>query len=400
MKTPRPLASRLRKPLARSLLIALTTLSSAASAAIITFDSDTNAFIPLTTGDGGDAGTSSAWSPKYGGCLSVTNTNNWSWAARLQVEGGPLLEEMRTCMTNGGVILFDVIVDSAGLSEGDSVSPAIATSSGNGGQWDQEDDLPRITASEVATRPTIIHVSRNIMPNEPYTNSDGTLHLSAASSYFQFSFGRTDSTGVTTYYIDNVIIRPNGSPLFVPVAFKGETLSFAKDSEGFVSVGWEPTVSAAYDREFGGSLKTIVPSATADKSFWWLCRTPMRGKFLQKFNAAITTGGIIRYDLIAPAGTLAGNTPVVFAAQRVGNNAWTQASGNAIAADKVVPLEDGFEKFTVEFDFSALEFVRDNPYGFLGFGISRPTDAAGTSFHIDNVSVGSYDKADSAMKSK
>src|SRR5262245_8506408 len=108
---PRPSArpSRLSSRVLAALALSASALP-AFGAASLTFDTDAQ----------GISGSGTAWSSKFGGSVAFTNTSNWSIAGGLN-PSGDFYNELVTCMSNGGVLSFDIIVDSDGVGAGDSV---------------------------------------------------------------------------------------------------------------------------------------------------------------------------------------------------------------------------------------------------------------------------------------
>lgn len=344
-------------------------------AASLTFDTDAQ----------GVAGDGAAWSSKFGGSVALTVGGNWGVAGNLN-PAGDFYNELVTCMSNGGVLSFDIIVDSDGLEAGDSVTPYVAANSAAG--WDQENAVT-ITASQTAGGPVTIHVTKVVMPAGTAIGGNGELQFSPTGGWFQLFFGRTESAGSNTYHIDNLTLTANSTPLDAPKPYDPEVVKFDADAEGFAAISWDsaPQAVTAHSSSFGGALKFTVPAASETKEFWWIAGGSMSAKFATKLNAAITGGGVVSYDLIAPSGTLAGITPFIYFQQSSGTWDWKQIGGATIPAANITDIGGGFEKTTIELAVSAFGFLTTAPYASIGFGVARATDAPAIEYYLDNVTI-------------
>jgi hypothetical protein len=149
------------------------------------------------------------------------------------------------------------------------------------------------------------------------------------------------------------------------------------NTQGFGPTSGPATVS--WSSSFGGSL--VLPGnspgwqAHASKGF------PLTSTFTARLAECATRGGTLRYDLIAPAGTLAG-----FFVQTVlqhSSGTWNQHDQN-LAAGSVVPLPGGMELVRVVIPTSAYpNLVATGNYNmYLNWDSATPN-----TIHLDNVTV-------------
>ncbi|MCU0781633.1 MAG: hypothetical protein MUF04_11110, partial [Akkermansiaceae bacterium] len=201
----------------------------------------------------------------------------------------------------------------------------------------------------------------------------------APDDYFQLSIVARSSYAGQTVYLDNVRFAGDPPPPPTLAAY-----TFDTDLQGF-----GPTSGAvpAWSPEFGGSLAMPGNSpgwkARATKGFGTTTSAALR------LAECVTRGGTLRYDLIAPAGTLAG-----FFVQTVlqhSSGTWNQYDQN-LQAGAVVPLPGGMELVRVTIPTSVYpNLVTTGSYTLYLFWDS----ATPHTIHLDNVTItpGSSDSA-------
>lgn len=355
---------------------------------VLTFDTDMNGFAKA-----GWMGGNSEWSPKYGGedsgSLAITTPGNWQWASQLFLTTGPLFEEIKRSLANGGELVFDVTADSEGVPTG-SIQVHLSGNSSGGG-WNQHNMLTitqaDLTAGNgVATYTVTIPIAAEATP--------GAINFGPASNYFEFNFGRREGNagGInTTFYVDNFRVVAGEEPLPPPEPdnlLRAEVITFDKTAEGFSALDFNPEIprTVAWSANFGGSLLLTygirLEPFEGDVFDPWITTSPgFSAPFKRRLDIGAEIGGVVSFDMIAETGVLA-----TFAPRMSLRNNWTQWDGELNDPAQIRDIGDGYERIRISWPlsyFSGLTGTQNQ----MAIGARGNYWTTGLQFYIDNISM-------------
>jgi hypothetical protein len=184
--------------------------------------------------------------------------------------------------------------------------------------------------------------------------------------YFQISLVARSEYGGQTIYFDNLRFEGDPPPPPPSVAY-----TFNSNAQGFTVAGWSP--------EFGGTL------AILGNSPGWKARTSKgfgTTPFGLRLAEAASRGGVLMYDLIAPAGTLSGFFVQTVLQHTTGT--WNQHD-QTLQAASVVPLPGGMELVRVRLETGSA-FPNLVATGAYTMHLNWDSNTANT-IYLDNVMV-------------
>lgn len=195
----------------------------------------------------------------------------------------------------------------------------------------------------------------------------------ATGAWFQVNLMFRSSYADQHVYVDNV--RFAGEPPPPPPAF---AYTFNANGQGFGPTSGD--VPVAWSSDFGGSL--VMPGNSADWKAHATKGFPAGSEALARMNECVQRGGMVRFDMIAPAGTLSGFfVQTVF--QSTQNWSWNQYDQN-IPASAVASLPGGMEIARVEVPTAAMPNLPTTG----GYNMLLNWDSATPhAIHLDNVTL-------------
>lgn len=379
-----PTASRsLRFQPLRWLLCGFLAAPLAASAEVhLKFDTDLQGFAL-----GGD-GTSVVHSTKFGGSVAVTG--DFGFKGNMAVlnlrDGGALQTELGNALASGtGYIRYTIRIEQADIrGTNPNWFEGICIANSRSG-WDQQFgagqgvfNSPGFPIDGTSTVTVTLPIKAVPLPTPVDTgaktvtggNSQLEYPLDSDGEYYQLVLGLNSDNGGTflgaTFYIDDVIVSAGA----VPAAPAAATYTFDIDRQGFARFDAN-NPDLTYSTQLGGSLALQAPATPGWG--WHLGQRSFSGNALTKMKALFSRGGTIRFDLIAPAGTLA-NKGITCTIQPQSNYSWNQTD-IPIDPANVTLLGDGNEIARVIIpasNFSNSGLIDAPGYGFF-VGFEHPS---------------------------
>lgn len=359
----------------------------------LTFDNDVQGF------ELGWNGTTVAHSTKFGGSVAVTGPPGFMQnMAMLNLRnGGALQAELEAALASGvGYLRYTIRVEQADFAggnpawfEGICVANSLAGFDQNFGAGQGMFGTPTFPLTETFSATVTLPIKQVALPvpvdtgDKTIVKDNGEVEFPPNSDggYYQLLVGVNSGgnappyTGVT-FYVDDVIISAGAAP--APPAAAAYT--FDTGLQGFAKFGaTDPEV--AYSTNFGGTV-AMIPPVTPGWAFR-AGRTSLAAEQLKNMQDCTTRGGTISFDLIGPAGSLAG-LGVSTVLQPQGNGwTWNQVDAT-IQAGAVQPLAGGNEVARVTYQasqFSSGGVVLGSAASynlFIGF-------QSAATIHLDNV---------------
>jgi hypothetical protein len=308
---------------------------------------------PPTTSQSSEAGVTHGASS-----MRVDYAGNWSWI-------GVTKDGAYADFKANKRILFDI--HRPAMPAGANLEVMIALNADNGedpewGAWTQQQLLNWVWFNAGQSYTATLELDYTAMRDA----------APAGGAWFQVNLLFRSSYANQHVYVDN--IRFAGDPPPPPAAF---AYTFNANTQGFGPTSGD--VPVVWSSEFGGSL------AMPGNSPGWKAHAskglPAGSEALARMQEAAQRGGMVRFDLIAPAGTLSG-----FFVQTViqsTSGSWNQYDQN-IQAGAVVPLPGGMEIARVEVPTAAMPNLPTTG----GYNLFWNWDSATPhTLHLDNVTI-------------